>query len=117
MPVMILFFMILSKFLNFHGVFPMKQQLSLGIWLSSLLVLAGSAPAAEPTAIHAANKQLGRGINLGNALEAPKEGAWGVTLRPEYFQAIRQAGFATVRLPVKWSAHSQTSAPYTIDAK
>jgi endoglucanase len=67
--------------------------------------------------IHAANKALGRGINLGNALEAPKEGDWGVTLKAEYFKAIKDAGFQTVRLPVRWSAHAKTEAPYTIDAK
>src|SRR5258708_1696487 len=89
----------------------------------SLLVAGTVAFAAEnqPTAstssdIHAANKKLGRGINLGNALEAPKEGEWGVKLKPEYFQAIKKAGFDTVRLPVKWSAHAQQEAPYTIAA-
>lgn len=29
-----------------------------------------------------------RGINLANALEAPAEGVWGVTLEEEYFQII-----------------------------
>ena len=29
---------------------------------------------------------------------------------------MREAGFDTVRLPVKWSAHAAASAPYTIDA-
>lgn len=67
--------------------------------------------------IFAANKKLGRGINLGNALEAPKEGAWGVTLKAEYFKAIREAGFDSVRLPVKWSAHAAKDAPYGIDDK
>jgi endoglucanase len=60
---------------------------------------------------------LGRGINLGNALDAPKEGEWGVTLQAEYFAKIKAAGFASVRLPVKWSAHCEKNAPYTIDAK
>ena len=67
--------------------------------------------------IFAANKKLGRGINLGNALEAPKEGEWGVTLKAEYFQAIKEAGFATVRLPIQWSAHAAAEPPYAIDAK
>ncbi|HEV3144934.1 MAG TPA: glycoside hydrolase family 5 protein [Gemmataceae bacterium] len=67
--------------------------------------------------IFAANKNLGRGINIGNALEAPKEGDWGVTLKAEYFKAIKDAGFSTVRLPVKWSAHARADAPYTIDGK
>ena len=57
----------------------------------------------------------GRGVNLGNALEAPREGEWGVTLRESYFDAIRTAGFDSVRIPVRWSAHAQAAAPYTID--
>ncbi len=58
---------------------------------------------------------LGRGINLGNALEAPREGEWGVTIKDEYFDQIKRAGFDSVRLPVRWSAHAGTEAPYTID--
>jgi endoglucanase len=81
-----------------------------------LLALAAPTVAADPD-IHAANKRLGRGVNLGNALEAPKEGAWGVTLKAEYFKAIKDAGFDSVRLPVKWSAHAKAEPPYTIDPK
>src|SRR5207302_8306148 len=72
---------------------------------------------AQADDIFALNKKLGRGINLGNALEAPKEGAWGVTLKANYFRAIKEAGFASVRLPVRWSAHARADAPYTIDEK
>lgn len=61
------------------------------------------------------NEKLGRGINLGNALEAPTEGAWGVTLKADYFQAIADAGFNSVRIPIRWSAHAKETAPYTID--
>ncbi len=32
---------------------------------------------------------FGRGVNLGNALEAPKEGDWGVVLKEEYFAKDR----------------------------
>lgn len=56
-------------------------------------------------------------MNFGNALEAPVEGHWGVTLREEYAEAVATAGFRTVRLPVKWSAHATTAAPYTIEAE
>ena len=63
----------------------------------------------------ASRRSLGRGINLGNALEALKEGEWGVKLKAEYFTAIKKAGFATVRLPVRWSAHAGKDAPYTIE--
>jgi endoglucanase len=62
-------------------------------------------------------RQFGPGINLGNALEAEKEGQWGVTLQEEYFQIIHQAGFQHVRIPVKWSAHALDVAPYTIEEK
>jgi endoglucanase len=60
---------------------------------------------------------FGRGINFGNALEAPKEGDWGVTIKDEYFDLIKSAGFDSVRIPVRWSAHAAESAPYAIDAK
>ncbi|MEA3346075.1 MAG: hypothetical protein U9Q78_07540 [Chloroflexota bacterium] len=39
------------------------------------------------------NARLGGGVNLGNALEAPEEGKWRVTLEKEYFQPTAEAGF------------------------
>lgn len=63
----------------------------------------------------AATRALGRGVNLGNALEAPNEGEWGLTLQAEYFDLVQQAGFNSVRIPVRWGAHAGTEAPYTID--
>ena len=93
----------------------MRQPLTFGAVMMTTMAFAGDGLARPPGDIYAANATLGRGINLGNALEAPEEGAWGVRLKAEYFTAIKQAGFATVRLPVKWSAHAGTGAPYTID--
>jgi endoglucanase len=58
---------------------------------------------------------LGRGVNLGNALEAPSEGDWGVVIKEEFFARIKDAGFDSVRIPVRWSAHAGETAPYTID--
>ncbi len=87
-------------------------------FLISALLLTGLfaiPPGTHADDIAAANRRLGRGINLGNALDAPREGAWGVTLKAEYFRTIKAAGFDTVRLPVKWSAHARADAPYTID--
>ena len=100
-----------------------RRLLALGVLMIGAAVAAPSpdraATAADPPAddIHAANARLGRGINLGNALEAPKEGEWGVTLQADYFKTIKDAGFATVRLPVRWSVHALSEAPYTIDPK
>lgn len=56
-----------------------------------------------------------RGMNLGNALEAPVEGEWGVVIEDGFFQIIRQAGFELVRIPIRWSAHALKGFPYTID--
>ena len=56
------------------------------------------------------------GVNLGNALEAPDEGDWGVVLAAADFVSVKQAGFDHVRLPVRFSAHAAPAAPYAIDA-
>jgi endoglucanase len=63
----------------------------------------------------AVNKLIGRGVNIGNSLESPKEGDWDVTLQEEYFQLIKDAGFNSIRLPVRWDSHTMEKAPYTID--
>jgi endoglucanase len=60
-------------------------------------------------------ERMHRGVNLGNALEAPNEGEWGVTLEERDFQLIAAAGFDTVRIPIRWSAHADAEDPYGID--
>jgi endoglucanase len=58
-----------------------------------------------------------RGINLGNGLDAPSEGAWGVVLGERHFEMAAAAGLDHVRLPVRFSAHAEHEAPYTVEAK
>ncbi|MCS7060418.1 MAG: glycoside hydrolase family 5 protein [Anaerolineae bacterium] len=78
--------------------------------------LTSSEPITTPAAdVYAANTRLGRGVNLGNALEAPREGEWGVILEEEDFRLIAEAGFDSIRLPTRWSAHTAEEAPYSID--
>lgn len=69
----------------------------------------------EPVDAFEQNEKLGRGINFGNALEAPNEGEWGFTIREEYFRLIKSKGFSSVRVPVRWSNHTTDEAPYTIE--
>lgn len=71
--------------------------------------------AAANAATFAANERLGRGINLGNALDGINEGAAGLYLQEQYFVDIANAGFDSVRLPVRWAAHTEVAEPYTID--
>jgi len=71
--------------------------------------LAQSAPSA-----HDVNAQLGVGVNLGNALEGPREGDWGMTIEAGFFPLIAAAGFGHVRVPIKFSAYADAAAPFTI---
>lgn len=80
--------------------------------LTALLLAAAPDPAADAAAA------LGRGMNLGNALDAPlREGQWGVTIKPDYLPKIKAAGFGHVRLPVRWSAHAWPDPDYAINPK
>jgi len=79
-----------------------------------LLLLALAAPLAAAD-VRDQQRRLGRGINMGNCLEAPVEGAWGVRIREGDFANIRKAGFDSVRIPVRWSAHAAPRPPYAID--
>ncbi len=85
----------------------------------AILTSTASAQARQPC--HAVSSQacaaahaLGRGVNLGNALDAPREGDWGLTLQPELLDRAARH-FRTVRLPVRWSNHASADAQARID--
>ena len=81
----------------------------------ALIGLAMSVPAQAQLTPHQAVADMGRGINLGNTLEPPREGAWNNGPAQEaYFDAYKDAGFATVRVPVRWDEHTTSTPPYTI---
>ena len=60
-------------------------------------------------------RRLGRGLNMGNSLEAPKGAAWGKAIVEEDFPRIKAAGFASVRIPVRWADYAGKEAPYAIE--
>ena len=84
--------------------------------ITIILLLNLSAYAQGREAAFDMNKRLGRGINMGNAFEAPSETAWGNQWKPEYFRIISELGFTHVRVPIRWEPadRSMASAPYTI---
>ncbi len=99
----------------------------LALILSFLLLPSGCTPAAPPAEVGAPRAQPGRpptaaplvfrrGLDLGNALDAPNEGDWGVKLAQSDFSAAKRAGFDHIGLPVSFSAHATTTSPYGIEA-
>lgn len=95
--------------------------LSLRLIGIGMIILAACADAGgEPAAAQHTPKAvpgiaISRGINLGNWLEAPTPGEWGVSIEPWHFSSIRQAGFDSVRIPVRFSAHASPHPPYSLD--
>lgn len=77
--------------------------------------MPNDAPPGGSARAIAAAKAIGRGVNFGNMLEAPTEGAWGVSVTDDFIDKAASAGFTSVRLPVRWSNHAGTEAPFTID--
>ncbi|MGL1904263.1 MAG: cellulase family glycosylhydrolase [Fibrobacterales bacterium] len=49
------------------------------------------------------SKKAGRGINMGNTLEAKNgEGSWAPAAKEYYFDDYQQNGFTNVRIPIHW---------------
>ena len=77
--------------------------------------LPNDAPPGASAAAISTAAAIGRGVNFGNMLEAPTEGAWGLTVTDDFIDKAAAAGFTAVRLPVRWSNHASVDAPFTID--
>ena len=58
-----------------------------------------------------------KGINIGNALEAPSLGEWGVLVTEKHFIMAKKAGLDHIRLPARFSGNALKEAPYTIDSE
>ena len=75
--------------------------------------LPGASPAARQFAA-----SLKRGVNFGNMLDAPSEGAWTLRVDDRYIDMVGLQGggrIASVRLPVRWSNHASADAQARID--
>ena len=112
--------------------------------LSSAGIVVGSSASEDlpnySRAI-AVNKMLGHGINFGNSWEsgvditkACKEGQetnwcfiegkvydyldenWSNPIQDEWFQAVKDAGFQSIRMPVRWNQTALHEPPYTLQA-
>lgn len=83
-----------------------RREIVLG---AAALAACGADGQAQPAATPF---PMRRGVNLGNALEAPNEGDWGYRIELPHLDAIRDAGFDGVRLPVRFDAHAGSTPPY-----
>ena len=79
--------------------------------LPEVEVIRDENPISADTAVN----EMGIGINLGNTLDAPTEGAWAPKAEEKVIIDFKEAGFKHVRIPVTWDNRSQKTAPYTVD--
>lgn len=59
--------------------------------------------------------EMQRGINIGDALEAPVDKTWNVTMKHYFFDEIVERGFDTVRIPIRFSDYTDDSSKYILD--
>jgi aryl-phospho-beta-D-glucosidase BglC (GH1 family) len=85
---------------------------------------AAAAPSADGPALSApknaamdAVADMQPSTNIGNTLDAiPDETSWGnPPITKALFDKERSQGFRSVRIPVTWQSHMQSTAPYTVD--
>ncbi|MER6289448.1 cellulase family glycosylhydrolase [Streptomyces sviceus] len=95
------------------------------IGVTSTAALAAPAhPGALPTRLSLAASPMDTvaamqpSWNMGNTLDAiPDETSWGNPVATKaLFDTIKNQGFRSVRIPVTWTDHQSSTAPYTIDA-
>ena len=73
--------------------------------------LPGASPAARAFAA-----SLARGVNFGNMLDAPTEGAWSLRVDDRYIAMVGAPNdIRSVRLPVRWSNHATADVQARID--
>lgn len=88
-----------------------KSMLAMGLMVCTAISFLPTAALAKTDSL-----PVGRCVNMGNHLEAPKEGEWGgKKIESADFKRIAAAGFTTIRLPVRWASRADVNAPYTID--
>lgn len=102
----------------------MTSRLILSAATASLVLAACTAGSVDSYAQSAATSSpelpaplpVGTCINMGNSLEPEQEGSWGgEPIGAADFARISEAGFDTVRIPVRWHNKSMETAPYTVD--
>jgi endoglucanase len=91
-----------------------------------ILATTGCAPSASTARVEAfktgaattrARPDLRRGMNFGDAMEAPNEGEWGYAMSASDFDTVKAAGFDHVRVPMRVNAHAAGRPPFAIQPR
>lgn len=94
------------------------RGLIIGLIALTMACAPATIPAeADQTGAPMVPPPISRCMNMGNALDSPRtEGEWGYTIRREDLARLKQDGFDTIRVPIRWSSRAGRAPPYTIDA-
>ncbi len=60
------------------------------------------------------NRRLGRGVNIPGVFDRSGATVPDPPMKPEYFTRIREAGFQSIRLVIRWSSYAEESDPFRI---
>jgi endoglucanase len=85
---------------------PTPAPLTANVTLTDFPPVANNAPPGASAQAQSLATQIGKGVNFGNMLDAPREGDWGPGVRDDFIDGAATAGFKSVRLPVRWSNHA-----------
>jgi len=78
------------------------------VWILGVFVITASAD------VFTTVQEMRKGVNLGNWMEAPNYN-WGVDLDSTDIERIAEAGFQTIRVPIRWETRSDSLPPYAIE--
>ena len=88
----------------------------IGLMMLSTIPWIGQIVSGQATSsVFEVNRLLARTVNLAMRSRLLKKASGDLTLREEYFEPIKKAGFTAVRLPIKFSAHADQTAPYKLE--
>jgi endoglucanase len=97
---------------------PLCLLVALSVWCATSMAKPPSPHACRSVSARtcAIASDLGRGVNFGDMLSAPKEGDWGLWVEREYIEEA-SAVFKHVRLPVRWSNHADPGEGAELDER
>jgi len=73
-------------------------------FILSAMAFVSTCTVSQASEIEAFDMQ--RCVNMGNSFDAPRDEPWGKPVNPDHFAMIKEKGFDTVRIPVRWSDYT-----------